>query len=186
MGSVLYYSNRCENSQKIIQGVSRLAIASKIHFVCVDDRVVVAGATYARTAGGKQVLIPGLVDRVPALLLLNRGNQIVFGEEIRKVLAPHEAELGRSVSKPTSDPSAFAIGSPGHSAYGVASDQYSYWDQSSDDLSAKGAGGMRQQWHYATPDASYTIETPPDTYEPDKVSSKDVESYQQARQLGTT
>jgi hypothetical protein len=44
--------------------------------------------------------------------------------------------------------------------FGVTSDNYSFLDQSSEDLSAKGAGGLRQLYNYATIDFNQTIECP--------------------------
>jgi hypothetical protein len=44
--------------------------------------------------------------------------------------------------------------------FGVMSDNYSFLDQSSDDLSAKGSGGLRQLYNYATIDFNQTIECP--------------------------
>ena len=184
MGSVLYYSGRCENSLALLQQVSGTGMAGKIHFVSVDDRVVVDGATYAMTARGKRVLMPSAVDRVPALLLLNRGNQILFGEDITKYLEPHQLDMKRAATSPAGVPDPYDVRASSSGGFGVASDSYSFWDQSSDEMAAKGGGGMRQQWHYATPADSYTIETPPDTYEPDKVGTKDMERMAEERQLG--
>jgi hypothetical protein len=42
----------------------------------------------------------------------------------------------------------------------VVSDNYSFLDQSSDDLSAKGSGGLRQLYNYATIDFNQTINCP--------------------------
>lgn len=183
MGSVLYYSARCKNSLALLKELDGGGMAKKIHFVCVDDRVVVDGATYATTARGQRVLLPRAVDRVPALLLLNRGNQLLFGEDIAKYLRPHEVDMQRASMPASSVPTAFDVTGSRSGGFGVASDSFSFWDQSSEEMAAKGEGGMRQQWHYATPGDTYTIETPPDTYEPDKVGTKDMERLAESRQL---
>ena len=52
---------------------------------------------------------------------------------------------------------------------GVSSDSFSFLDQSSEDLSAKGSGGMRQAHHYASITQDEQIETPPDTYSADTI-----------------
>ena len=67
---------------------------------------------------------------------------------------------------------------------GVISDNYSFWDMSSDDLSAKGSGGLKQMYNYAVPETnSSTIETPPDTYVPDKIGSDvSLDSLTQSRE----
>ena len=66
--------------------------------------------------------------------------------------------------------------------YGVASDTYSFWDQTSDDFSAKGNGGMRQLYNYATIDSNMRIESPKEDYTPDKIGSVSLENLQQQRQ----
>jgi hypothetical protein len=81
------------------------------------------------------------------------------------------------------EPLAFMMGSG--VGFGVVSDNYSFLDQDATSLAAKGDGGMRQQHHYATYDYNGAIETPPDTYEPDKVGPVSVEQLQQARNLDT-
>ena len=81
------------------------------------------------------------------------------------------------------EPNAFSLGRESMgSGFGVASDNYSFLDQSADELSAKGNGGMRQLYNYATIDFVDKIETPPDTYSPDKVGSVSLEQLQQKRQ----
>ena len=43
------------------------------------------------------------------------------------------------------------------------SDNYSFLDQNSDELSAKGDGGLRQMHAFATYNGNDSIETPPET-----------------------
>ena len=61
------------------------------------------------------------------------------------------------------------------------SDNYSYLDMSSDELSAKGSGGMRILHSFTSLDTIDKIETPPDDYEPNKVGPSDMEKIQQLR-----
>jgi hypothetical protein len=58
-----------------------------------------------------------------------------------------------------------------------------FWDQSVEDLSAKGHGGTRQMHKFAPIDDQYKIETPEETYTPDKVgkTGKSLEEYKQER-----
>ena len=53
--------------------------------------------------------------------------------------------------------------------------------QNIDELSAQGNGGMRQQHHYASLEIQNEIETPPDTYTPNKVGEVSIENLQQQR-----
>jgi hypothetical protein len=61
------------------------------------------------------------------------------------------------------------------------SDNYSFLDQNSDELSAKGSGGLRQLYSYATIEHSDSIETPPDDYVPDKVGEVNIKNLEQQR-----
>ena len=65
--------------------------------------------------------------------------------------------------------------------FGVASDNFSYWDQDSDELLAKGNGGTRQMYNYATVDYKTSIETPPDDWSPDKVSETSYNEMEEQR-----
>jgi hypothetical protein len=52
--------------------------------------------------------------------------------------------------------------------HGVASDNFSYYDNTDAELSAKGDGGMKQMYSYASIDHSDEIDTPPDDGMPAK------------------
>jgi len=65
--------------------------------------------------------------------------------------------------------------------YGVASDMYSFLDQTSDSLLAKGDGGCRQMGHYASVEHEDLIETPPDTYAPDTIGEVSIDKLTQDR-----
>ena len=65
----------------------------------------------------------------------------------------------------------------------IVSEQYTYYNMSPEELSAKGKGNMRQLHNYvkATHEPNF-INTPPDTYHPDKISSGvTIETLQQKR-----
>jgi hypothetical protein len=79
------------------------------------------------------------------------------------------------------EPSPFSLNHDCIGGYGVASDTFSFWDQSSDDLSAKGNGGMRQLYNYATIDSDIRIDAPKEDYTPDKIGSVSLENLQQKR-----
>jgi hypothetical protein len=80
--------------------------------------------------------------------------------------------------KTNGEPLAFSMNNSG---FGVTSDNYSFLDQDADALSAKGNGGMRQQHHYASLDYNVNIDTPPETYQPDKIGQVSMEQLQQKR-----
>ena len=137
------------------------------------------GATYLQLDKGQEVILPPTVTKVPALLLINRGYKVLFGNEIVNMIEPNiEVEKQAAVEK-TGEPMAFQLGSFN---YGVSSDQYSFLDQNADDLSAKGNGGMRQIHHYSSIGSSDCIETPPDNYQPDKIGEVSLEKIQNERE----
>ena len=39
MSSILYYSNFCEHSKKLLQGLSKTKVSKDVHFICIDKRV---------------------------------------------------------------------------------------------------------------------------------------------------
>ena len=85
--------------------------------------------------------------------------------------------MKQSAVKQSGEPMAFSLGG----SYGVASDSYSFLDMSSDDLSAKRNGGMRQQHMYAGISHTDQIETPPDNYSPDTIGNMSMEQQQVER-----
>jgi hypothetical protein len=182
MSCVLYYSNACENCKKIIMMISKTKMKDDMYFICIDKRYRKSnGATYILLQDGQEVLLPPTVNRVPALLLLNKGHHVLFGDDIVNHIKPEiEIQQQKAVNY-NGEPMAFSIYSSA-SNYGVASDNYSFLDQNADDLSAKGNGGMRQQHHYASINNVDNIDTPPDTYQPDKIGSVSMESLRQNRE----
>jgi hypothetical protein len=108
---------------------------------------------------------------------------VLYGDQILQHFQPKNVALNDQATGFNGEPNAFALGRESMgSGFGVASDNYSFLDQSADELSAKGNGGMRQLYNYATIDLVDKIETPPDNYSPDKVGSVSLEQLQQKRQ----
>lgn len=184
MSSIIYYSNHCDKSKAVLTALSKSQVSNDIHFLCIDKRVKSStGAVHILTETGEKVLLPPQVNRVPALLLLNKGHMVLYGEQILQHFQPKNVALNNEATGFNGEPNAFALGRESMgSGFGVASDNYSFLDQSPDELSAKGNGGMRQLYNYATIDLVDKIETPPDTYSPDKVGSVSMEQLQQKRQ----
>ena len=97
-------------------------------------------------------------------------------------LEPKELVEQNIATKNNGEPMAFSLNSNCGSSFGVASDNYSFLDQSPDELSAKGSGGLRQQHHYSLLDNNDTIETPPDNYDPQRIGEISIEQLQQNRE----
>jgi hypothetical protein len=183
MSSIIYYSTHCDKSKAVLTALSKSQVSNDIHFLCIDKRVKSStGAWHIITETGEKVLLPPQVNRVPALLLLNKGHMVLYGEQILQHFQPKNVALNDQATGFNGEPNAFSLGRESMGGFGVASDNYSFLDQSADELSAKGNGGMRQLYNYATIDTVDKIDTPPDNYSPDKVGSVSLEQLQQKRQ----
>lgn len=181
MSSVLYFSNYCENCKKLLQFLSRSPQSKEMHFVCIDKRERQSnGSTHVILPNGSQILLPPNITRVPALLLLNKSNHVLFGSDIMNYLTPSEVELDNQATNGNGEPSAYMFSSGG-SSLGVNSDKFSFLDQDAESMLAKGDGGLRQMYNYATPDMISNIATPPDNYSPDKVEPNQLEKFQKNR-----
>jgi hypothetical protein len=187
MSSILYYSNFCEHSKKVISKISKSDIAKKIHFICVDKRVKDPnGKVFIILENGQKIIMPENVTRVPALLLLNGGYNVLYGESIMNYLMPQMREQVKIATQNNMEPMAFGFGGAG--SFGcVVSDNYSFLDQNDEDLKATGNGGLRQMHNYV--DLNYsnsiTFDTPQDETEYKKTNKipegLTVEQLQQQR-----
>ena len=181
---ILYYSNYCKHSQKIIQTLVKANMSDKISFICIDKRTrdTKTNQTYITLENGGKVVMPPNIQSVPSLLLIKQGYKMIIGDEIIKhyhgtlktVSATHNEKIG--------EPSAFYLGkSTGGS--NIMSEQYTMYNLTPEELSAKGVGGKRQLYNYVPADNNIQfINTPEDKYQADKVSSSiTIDSLQQKR-----
>jgi len=167
MSTVLYYSKFCQNCQKLLTNISKSDVKNDIHFICIDKRVKDQNnQVFVVLENGQKVILPPTVTKVPALLLLNKNHHVLFGNEITDYLRPDVRTNTKQTVNMSKEPMAFSLGG---SMCGVSSDAYSYLDQSPEDLNSQGQGGLRQMHNYVTHDSRDNIETPPDTWQPDKV-----------------
>jgi hypothetical protein len=161
MSSILYYSNFCDKSKALLQRLAKGKVKEGIHYMCIDKRVKgETGAWYIVLEDGQKIILPPHVNRVPALLLLNQNHAVLYGDQITNHLKPIDVQQNNVATGFNGEPSPFSTGSEFMGGFGVMSDNYSFLDQSSEDLSAKGSGGLRQLYNYATIDFNQTIECP--------------------------
>ena len=179
MSYVLYYSKYCSNCKDILYELGKTNVKDKTHFLNIDKRVHENGKIFILLENGKKILLPETINKVPALLLLNRGNQILFGQDVFNFYKPLIKEEKVAAVKFDGEPFAFSFNGECGT---TMSDNYSFLDQSSDEMSAKGNGGLRQMHNYVLLNHEDKIETPPDTYEPDKVGAVDLNKIQEKRQ----
>ena len=146
MSCILYYSKYCEVSKKYLQILSKSNDQKDIHFICIDKRVKDANnKTYIILENSQRIILPDNITRVPALLLLTKGYEVLYGEKILEYLKPKQEVAVRQATKNNMEPTAFSFGG-GFS--NIVSDQYSFLDQAPEELEAKGNGGMRQMHNY--------------------------------------
>ena len=179
MSIVLYYSNQCNHSKELLRMLSKSQKSKDIHFVCIDKREQHKdGGVHILLDNGDRLLLPPNIKSVPAMLLLDHGNRVVSGlAEIKHFLKPGEVEITNKADKLNGEPLAFSFDEMGH----TLSDNYSYLDMTSEELSAKGNGGLRQMHNYMSINGELSISTPPDTYTPDKIGSVDMNQLQSQR-----
>jgi hypothetical protein len=185
MSSILYYSKFCEHSNKLLQTLSKTNIQKDIHFICIDKRVKDSNnKMFIVLENGQKIIMPENVNRVPALLLLNQGYQVLYGESILNHLKPKQEVAIRKATQNNMEPMAFSFSGGGFGD--IVSDSYSFLDQGAEELEAKGNGGMRQMHNYVDLNYSDNITTPADEHEyknSNKISGDlTVEQLQQQRE----
>ena len=181
---IFYYSNYCTHSQKVLQTLVKGDLTGKISCVCIDNRKKdpSTNQTYIFLENGSKVIMPPTLHSVPALLLVNDRYRIIFGDDITKHFHPQLINKQSALSQGQGEPTAFQLN---RSAGGtnIVSESYTFYDAPHEELTAKGNGSSRQMYNYVTTDNDlYSIETPDDTYKPDKVSEgTTIDNLQQKR-----
>jgi hypothetical protein len=115
-----------------------------IHFICIDKRTKEGEKTFILLENNQKIILPNTVTRVPALLLLNQGYTVVFGEDILAHFKPKEQLQIKQATQNNMEPMAFTFANSGS----IVSDQYSFLDMDADALTTQGNGGMRQMHNY--------------------------------------
>jgi len=183
MASILYYSNFCEHSKKLLQTLSKSQVNKDLHFMCIDKRIKEKdGKIYIVLENGQKIVMPENVTKVPALLLLKQNYNVLYGDAIYEHLKPRQEAVTRQATSNNMEPLAFSLGGFGS---GVVSDNYSFLDQNADELNAKGNGGLRQMHSYFGLQCSDKINTPKDDsdYKQSKTANNlTVEQLQQQRE----
>ena len=149
MSSILYYSKYCEVCKKYLQTLSKTQSQKDIHFICIDKRIKdeLNNKWYIILENEQKIILPNNVTKVPALLLLTQGYQVLYGDQILQHLKPQEHQEIKKATKNNMEPMAFSFGGGG--GFGdIVSDQYSFLDLNEEDLKATGNGGMRQMHNY--------------------------------------
>lgn len=181
---IFYYSNYCKHSQKILQTLVKGCLTDKVSCVCIDNRKKdpSTNQTYILLENGSKVIMPPTLHSVPALLLVNDRYRIIFGDEITKHFHPQLINKQSVLSQGQGEPLSFQL-NKSSGGTNIVSEAYTFYDAPNDELSAKGNGRSRQMYNYVTTDNDlFSIETPDDNYQPDKVSDHiTIDNLQQKR-----
>ena len=163
MSSILYYSKFCEHSKKLLQGLSQTSLSKDIHFICIDKRIKENDKLYIVLENGQKIVMPPVVNRVPALLLLNQNYEVLYGADIYRYLQPKNDLANRQATQNNLEPMAFSFDNAG--GFGIVSDHFSSWDLDPKDLTTVGNGGMKQMHNYVQWNHQQEgwIQTPEDT-----------------------
>jgi len=173
MSTILYYSNFCEYSKKLLQALSKTTVSKDIHFICIDNRVKDSNnKQFIVLPNGQKIIMPENITKVPALLLLAQNYKVLYGEAIYDYFKPEEKAIVKQATQNNFEPMAFSFGG---CSGGIASDNYSFLDMDSDSLGTKGNGGLRQMHSYVSLNESSKIPTPSDETEYNTNKIKDGE-----------
>ena len=88
MSSVLYYSKYCENCKKLLYELGKTKIQKDIHFLSIDKRINRGGKIYIILDNGNEIFMPPNIVSVPTLLLLNKGNKLLVGDDVSNFFKP--------------------------------------------------------------------------------------------------
>ena len=110
MSCILYYSNYCDNCKTILQNIAKWNdIKNDMHFINIDKRVKKNnGATYVVLENGQEILLPPTVNKVPALLLLNKSHHVLFGNDILKHIEPKQIMQASVATNNNGEPLAYS------------------------------------------------------------------------------
>lgn len=181
MSCILYYSNFCDHSKKILQHLTKTNLTKDIHFLCIDVRETKEDGNIYIKLQNKEMILPKTITKVPALLLLNNNYQVLFGEDIYNYFKPKQAQQQVQATLNNLEPSAFSF-----SNNQISSDNYSFLDMDSDQLSAKGNGGMRQLHNYfSISQQNENIPTPTENFSNKETNKNNIslEQLQKQREL---
>lgn len=178
--NILYYSNHCKFSTKVLNHLVKNDIVKSLNCICVDKRQVDQnnGNINIILENGNSVMLPPNVHSVPSLLILSDNYRVVMGEGILSHYNLQIQENNNIATQGNGEPLSFSLGTKD-----VSSEVFSSFNATPEDLSAKGEGGNRPLYNYVSANSTVnTINTPPDTYKPDKISTDiTVETLNQSR-----
>lgn len=179
---ILYYSNHCKHSKKILQFFVNNNLTDQLNFICIDKRKQdpQTGQIYIILENGTQILLPPNVHSVPALLLVKQNYNAILGDDILAKFQEKIKTQNNIATLGNGEPVGVALDSVRIGT--VISEQFTPYGATPEELSTKSKSN-RPLYNYVSANSDGSmINTPPDTYRPDKVSeSVTIDTLQQIR-----
>uniref|UniRef100_A0AB39JCG8 Thioredoxin-like fold domain-containing protein n=1 Tax=Florenciella sp. virus SA2 TaxID=3240092 RepID=A0AB39JCG8_9VIRU len=177
---LLFYSEYCNHSKELLSKLKQKDLLNKIVLINIDNRYVKNNLTYLIINNKETMPLPPMITCVPTMCI-TPAYEILQGEKILEYFLPIVNNIEDEKTMINIEPNSYSLENETIGQYGVSSDNYSYWDTDPDDLSAKGNGGLKQMYNYASIDNNDTeIYTPPDLENSNK-SSLNIDEIQQQR-----
>jgi len=172
---ILYYSNYCKHSQKLIQYLAKNGMTQKLNCICIDKRVrdTKTQQTYIVLENGSSVMLPPNVHSVPSLLLVAQKYSVITGEPIYQYFEKLIGTQNKMATDQFGEPVGYVLNNTG--GMNIMSEAYTDYSMSPEELSAKGKGRGRKTYDYvsAAHDNMF-ITTPEDNYKSNKLRADDV------------
>ena len=164
---VLYYSNNCKHSQKLLAHLAKIGVLEKYNFICIDRRSVDPNTRQVSITldRGVKASLPPNVSRVPTLLLVNQKFTAIIGDEIYNYVNANvkkDQDPTNLAVENGGEPIGYIL-SPSSGGVNIISETYTMYNAPPEELSAKGTGGTRQMHNYVSVSRDQaSIQTPQD------------------------
>jgi len=109
MSSVLYYSKYCENCKKLLYELGKTDVQKNVHFLSIDRRINRGDKIYIQLDNGHEIFMPPNITQVPSLLLLNKGNKIIVGDDVMNYFKPQIYQEKVQATENNMEPLAFSM-----------------------------------------------------------------------------
>ena len=146
---ILYYSNYCKHSQKIVQTLVKNNFKDKISFICIDKRRKDPNnnQNYIILENGSKVVMPPHIHSVPCLLLVQNNYQLLYGDDIISHFHPKMKEFNNQATNYNGEPLGYQLSSSSGGT-NIISERFTSVDMSPEELSAKGKGSARNLYNH--------------------------------------
>jgi len=168
---ILYYSNACPNSRKLLEYITRNNLIDVLNCICIDNRKrdPNTGQTFIYLQNGKCVLMPPNVQAVPALLIRKENFRTIYAKDIIAHLNPIVSSQISEMNKLNGgEPMPMQLTGSTASA-NIMSEKFTFYGGS---LEGKGLSNPNYASIHTL--SAFTIPTPDETYRPNKINEGDI------------